>query len=304
MELFSTTIFLRSLRSINLLPYTGGQVQGWFFDALASLDQRMASQIHGENGSSDPRPYTLSPVYKGDRIVYSLKAGDVCWVRITSLTKEVSEFLAGKALPECSKHEKLKVAQIGYAEFDVQPWSRVNQIKDNTGEISYARLKAQASRLNGNGSQIWLDFRSPTSFKHKNEDICDNPNVEKGEIEKDVPLPISEMVFGSYIKRWKSFSKVKLDADLGKFIEENVAVNLFENLSSSRVEFSKKNRNEAATCFSGRVKFVILPNKEKSRFRNDWDDYVCQVHMLALYSFYCGTGNNTTSGLGQTFPDL
>ena len=135
-----------------------------------------------------------------------------------------------------------------------------------------------------------MEFNSPTSFHQK--------GLHSG-FEKDVPLPIPDMIFGNYLNHWLSFSNVDLPVEIGEFIEECLVVNELK-IKSERVQFSYNQAQRATTGFVGQVRFAILGNKEKSRFKANWEHYANIVRMLAFYSFYCGTGHHTTIGLGQT----
>ena len=120
MELLSTVVRLRSRQSVSKCPFAGRHAQAWFLREIGRHDPVLVEQLHDASNEDDKqkmRPYTLSGLYKGPHTVWELSKDDWCWIRITALTKELSDFLYGKVLPEL-----LPVARIGQVEFDVQAW--------------------------------------------------------------------------------------------------------------------------------------------------------------------------------------
>jgi CRISPR-associated endoribonuclease Cas6 len=307
MDLFSTVIHFRPRQNISGLVFSGRQVQAWFLREVGRHDPDLAAQLHfegnqskgdeddseGEEAEQKMRPYTLSALCKGPHPVRDLTKNDWCWVRLTSLTKDLSNFLTISVLPNL-----LEEARIGQAEFDVEPWKKDAYKDPWCGEDTYSNIKSLASRSDEN--RLVLEFTSLTSFKKKSK-FSDTNNVSNKvkRIEKDVPLPIPDMVFGSYLGNWAAFSGEDFPADLGQFIEECLVVNELK-ICSERVRFSHKNPRNAATGFVGQVRFAILGSENEGHFKANWERYASLVRMLALYSFYCGTGQKTTRGLGQT----
>lgn len=291
MDLLSTVVQLRARQNTPRFGYAGRQVQAWFLREVGRDAPGLAELLHdGSNASTDHhhagRPYTLSTVYKGPCVPGALSEGDWCWVRITALTQELSEYLAAKVLPEL-----LPVARIGQVEFDVIRWSRENPGDPRWAFQSYEALEHQA--VESEETRICLKYVSPTTFKERSKD---------SRLEKEVPLPNPDQVFGSYIRQWREYSSIPLPDDIGGFIDECVAVSELMNLQSERVQFSFADANRAATGFTGQVGFKILGSRTRSRFGADWDDYASVVRAMAQYAFFCGTGRRTTLGLGQTRP--
>ncbi|MHC1733405.1 MAG: CRISPR-associated endoribonuclease Cas6 [Bacteroidales bacterium] len=286
MELFSTVIHLRARQTIGRYGFAGRQVQAWFLREVGRHDAELAKQLHEEDTpplAEKFRPYTLSTLYKGPHSPWELFEGDWCWVRITSLTQDLSEFLSEKILPEL-----LPIARIGQVEFDIQRQKAEDLADPRVKTTSYASLMRQA--MSSNETRLTFDFTSPTTFKEK---------LKRSEIEKDIPLPIPDYVFGNYQKHWSEFSGAALPEELGAFIEECLVINEVK-IKSERVQFSYNEPNRAATGFTGQVKYKILGSNHKSRFGKDWEHYSNILRMLAHYSSFCGTGHRTTIGLGQT----
>jgi len=288
MDLLSTIVHFQARQSLPSVPFTGCQVQGWFLREVnrhnPDLSERLHQNKNGSNNKQIVRPYTLSGLFKGQYPVSSLRQGEWYWARITSLTRELTLELTTKILPDL-----LPVAKIGQAEFDVKPWSLDDQKNHLTCVDSYENLSHYS--FENDGKKISLDYISPTSFKRKN----------RSGVEKDIPLPVPEMVFGNYMQSWEECSGVAFPEEMGEFIEEHVALSEMK-VKSERIQTSYKNSNRATTGFVGNVKFIILGGGEKSRFGADWEVYTRIIHMLSFYAYYCGTGHHTTIGLGQTQP--
>lgn len=288
MDLLSTTIRLRARHSAFNLPFSGRQVQAWFLREAARHDSDTAARMHeDEPGHSEsgtlPRPYTVSGLFKGEAVPASLRAGDWCWLRITTLTQELSEWAAGVVLPNL-----LPVARIGAVEFDVQPWKADAEQAPWTSQNTYAGLIRQA--VDSEERYLTMVFASPTSF---------SKSFRQSRVKIDVPLPLPDMVFGSYFNHWRAYSGAELPEQLGEFIAECLLVNNLK-IQSERVQLSPNDARQAVTGFVGQVCYQMVGNPSKSRFGRDWGHYANIVRMLALFSTYCGTGRKTAIGLGQT----
>lgn len=288
MDLLSTIVQLRARQSIPRFGYAGRQVQAWFLREIGRNASSLAEQLHdGIDPSGEThhqRPYTLSTVYKGPGVPRALSEGDWCWVRITSLTQELSQYLF-----ECVLPNLMSVARIGQVEFDVIQWK-----PESTGDprLSFQTYESLAHQAVESGeTRIRLEYTSPTTFKERSK---------SGGIEKEVPLPNPDQVFGGYIRQWREFSRIPLPEDIGEFIDEYLAVGELKNLQTERIQFSYTDPNRAATGFTGQVIFRILGSQSKSRFGEDWADYAAVVRAMAMFSFFCGTGRRTTLGMGQT----
>ena len=299
MELFSTVIHLQARQRNSNFGFSGRQVQAWFLREIRRHDPTFAKKLHDDDmpdqgKKQSLRPYTLSPLYKGPHIAYKLEKDDWCWFRITSLRTDLSDLLSDTVLPNL-----LGVALIHPVEFTVRKWSlevslNPDRKKDSleylqkTWAETYEALQTRAKK--SRESKLEFKFTSTTSFNKKGI---------YSKVDKDVPLPIPSMVFGSYFSRWSAYSGIALPKDIGRFIDECVVINELD-INSHRTELDIKNVNKAATGFTGIVLFTILGDKAGNPYLPKWREYADFVGALARYSFYCGTGRHTTIGLGQT----
>lgn len=285
MDLLSAIIRLRAKQSAQNIGFLGRHVQTWFLREIERHDSDMSRQLHEDSGDAANlsifRPYTLSTLMKGEYPPREVFSGDWCYVRITSLTHRLSEYLFDKVF-----RELLPVNRLGPLEFDVESW------KDGPPETALCRVDNYESLKNEASSyhetRIPLDFSSPTTFSQKN-----NSNIDI-----DYPLPAPDMVFGSYQKRWSTVTDTKIESGFGEFLADYLAITELR-IRSEWVRLSQKDVNQSARGFIGHVCYKILGSRD-SRDRAKWEHYSSIIRKLALYSFYCGTGHHTTIGMGQT----
>lgn len=193
-------------------------------------------------------------------------AGGQGWLRLTSLTWEVSAALLASL---CARPAAIT---LGPAQFrlgavhtqpGVHPWARHDR---------YERLARHWQQAEPS-PWLRLEFATPTVFHSRG---------------LHVPLPIPRLLVESWLTRWNTFSPLKLDENLLGYAEESLAVSRY-TLRTQRAQVG-----EVATGgFVGACDLRVT--------RND-PDRLRQLHLLAAYSFYCGTGHWTTRGLGQTQP--
>ena len=289
-ELLSTIVRFRVQKNYHDFGYLGRQTQAWFLREVRRHDISLSDHLHNVEAGPQAvksllRPYTISTLYKGQHPARELRAGDWVWLRITSLTQPLSEFLTEKVLPEL-----LPEAEFSPITLEVEQWPSGNGGSANTSVTTYAELMRKA--IQSEERNLTLEFLSPTTFRQKN--LLSN-------IEKDVPLPLPDKLFGSYISHWSAFSGAEVPDEYGEFLEECIGIKQL-NIHSERVQFSRDNPRDAANGFLGQTCFTILGNKRKSRFKANWEHYANLTRMFFLFSFYCGSGRKTTRGLGQTAP--
>jgi CRISPR-associated endoribonuclease Cas6 len=140
-------------------------------------------------------------------------------------------------------------------------------------QLITARFADLARRECGD-SGIILEFRTPASFQVNG---------------LHQPLPVPDLVFGSYVARWNAFAphELRIDEAWMDWARAAVAVSRFD-LRSEVMRFPKY---QQIGCV-GKVQYRIT--REPSN---------CEAAMLdclADYAFFCGTGHKTTQGMGQT----
>jgi CRISPR-associated endoribonuclease Cas6 len=265
--LLSSVIYLTP---INKRPYTlnvGRKAHGWFFEHIEKFSPGLATVLHGSNAFTISGLRPQARQYQGDY-----------YLRITSLSSELSDLLITKALKKLPEKISLGAFQFkvdGYAETSSKhPWA---------GQSSFANLSNSQPKIKDR--EVTLEFASPTSFRSNG---------------KDIPLPLPEHVYRSYLNKWNSYVSVPLQIEKSfvHFVKSCVMVNRYELNTSS---WSLPSGGwDAATGFVGEVTFLLLSKSKAKKWQGDWDLFMQHWHMLSNFAFYCGTGHHVTSGMGQT----
>ena len=156
--------------------------------------------------------------------------------------------------------------------FAVAGWTADTEQDGWAGSSSYAELTMQHTLTpRPPGPWINLRFASPTTFRSGGN---------------HVPLPIPALMLGHWLEKWNAFAPLALHPDVRAFAEEQVVVNRYD-LHTEPVQFGPA----TIIGFLGQCSLTV---------KHD-DPYWRRIpHLLAAYSFWCGTGHKTTHGLGQT----
>jgi CRISPR-associated endoribonuclease Cas6 len=200
----------------------------------------------------------------------SFRAGQPCFIRITSIASQLSDVLLTRLLPNLPDRLNIENRQ-----FIVDGFATSGADHPLAGTTEPAKLAARYM-LEGSTppNQITLSFASPTLFHSSGRNVI---------------LPFPAFVFGSYFDRWNANADSPLGADVRRFAEESVEISAFR-MSTDQVQL---NRGSSVTGFTGTCQF---------RAQNHEQSWLRVLHLLAAFSFWCGTGYKTTMGLGQTQP--
>jgi CRISPR-associated endoribonuclease Cas6 len=127
--------------------------------------------------------------------------------------------------------------------------------------------KAPASEV------ITLEFQSPTTFR-------------RGDL--DLPVPLPELVFASYLAKWQTFAPIPLCPTLSEkeFFTRHVGV--------------KEHRIHTIPFHDGRVTIPGFVGQVTFLVKGPSEELVRQINALANFAFYAGTGRKTTHGMGMT----
>lgn len=128
---------------------------------------------------------------------------------------------------------------------------------------------------------IELEFRSPTVFR-SGKDV-------------QVPFPLPSQVFGHYRSRWNAFAPDSLHCSLA-FDELGLRVAGFEGRGEPFVDGHRRGDRVIDVPFLGFVGKVAFEAAGVGADGNArrW------LHALASFGEFCGTGANTTIGMGAT----
>lgn len=267
--LLAAVIRIVPVESTTAPAVLGRAIHGWLLGRLAEVEAALTQSLHE---GSELRPFTVSDLRgtgraHGGRV--SLDPDHVCWIRVTSLTKEMTAALK-RALPTAG--ERL---ELGGAKFAVQATTTDPLESPWAGRATYPELVQRYTLAPEDPPRsVTLRFTSPTLFRSQGH---------------DTPLPQASLVFGSYLQRWNAFANLTLPQEARRYAEECVALGRFR-LRSHLVSFEDAHKG-AHVGYTGQVRFRFLVG----------DTYWTRLmKLLAGYAFWCGTGYRTTVGLGQT----
>jgi CRISPR-associated endoribonuclease Cas6 len=123
--------------------------------------------------------------------------------------------------------------------------------------------------------RLTIDFVTPTVFKRTGD--------------LHMPLPLPEYVFGSLIDRWgRLASATPLHPDMREWIQSHIDIG-YHRIGSERVSFERAGKG-FMIGFTGAVGYRIHSGEQP---------FLSQIHGLAQYARFAGTGAKTTIGLGQ-----
>lgn len=280
--LLSAILFLTSTNSSPILGALGRPAQAWFLNQIMRRRPQLAETLHDDNGV---KPFTVSTLL--DRYGHPHKAGDwlkegqECWLRVTTIGKELSEaFLLNvlKKLPKTLTFYKMDFRIDGYTLNPREhPWA---------GQTTFAEI-AQDSKYAKVPREIRLEFVSPTSF---------------GNNGKDIPIPIPGMLFRSLWQKWNAFcpESMQVDDRWPKFASDCILVNELTAVHTLRWEFAEGTRG-VSTGFMGTVGLSLMPkSKIDEAWKPFWEGADVVMQSLAQYAFYCGIGHHSTFGMGQS----
>lgn len=111
-----------------------------------------------------------------------------------------------------------------------------------------------------------------------------------GHVRKSVVSPSPELYFGSWLNRWNLCCERSMPKEMADIAGGYLALSAF----SGRTEALQLDKGRMFIGFVGDVKFSVLQADDLPR-----EALVC-LQALAEYAEYCGTGVDTSRGMGQT----
>jgi len=270
--LLSAVIHLKALERGALPQYLGPALRAEFLNWIGETDIKVSNELHDGNTL---RPYTVSDLkgtFHAQRGFNLVEAGQTAWFRVTSLHENQTRLLVDNVFPKMEgesislnrvKFKVVKVAEAGH------PWAR---------QATYESLveKYFKTYLSPSDS-LEMEFASPTTFSSDG---------------LHVPLPIPKTVLKSWLNRWNKYSSASLPRAVKELKDARLALSFYA-LSTSPLHYKDTKNNSDITWigFMGRCRFRVLAKDEF---------WLRLCHLLADYSFYCGTGKKTSFGMGQT----
>jgi CRISPR-associated endoribonuclease Cas6 len=202
--LTSLVVTLRPLHAVPRPANLGRSVHALLLRWVQAADPALARALHD---GQPPRPFTCSNLVGGRRMAgtRALDPGQAYWLRLTSLTAELSALLRGTVLDRPPATLELDATPFHVLSVTcdpaVHPWAAYTGYQD----------LAAAHLLGGPvpAPRLALHFATPTTFRSAG---------------KHVPLPLPELVFGSLLDRWQAFAPVAVSADVRRFAAESLSL--------------------------------------------------------------------------------
>ena len=267
-DLLAAVITLEAQAAGELDFFQGRAMHALFLDLTGQADAPRATALHESN---DLKPFTSSNLIglrgpEGSQRAVVQPGAAFRW-RVTAFEPGLAELWLTHILPGLPA-----TLTIGDVPFAVRGWTADAAQDGWAGAGSYAELTMQHTlQPRPPGPWINLRFASPTTFRSGGN---------------HVPLPIPSLMLGHWLEKWNAFAPLALHPDVRSFAEEQVVVNRYD-LHTEPVQFGPA----TIIGFLGQCSLTV---------RHD-DPYWRRIpHLLAAYSFWCGTGHKTTHGLGQT----
>lgn len=236
----------------------GEALHGLFFRILKQYSSELASKIHNQK---EQRPFSLSPPIgncefrRGYAVV---SAGTTLTFGLAFLGEEL---LAGSISAFLSVLQEGQVLSLSRKPIILQ---NLDLCKGSFSTFSKILSNASATPI------ITLEFVTPTSFR-------------KNEIQVVFPGP--ELVFSSLLKRWNTFSEMKIPEEHATYFP-SIKVSSYD-LHTKLVHFSRYK----IIGFKGKVEYELPQDASKGFLR--------EVNALADFASYSGVGAKTAMGMGQ-----
>jgi len=325
--LYSLVIQLFPESDIVLPATLGRHAHAALLGMINQVDAELAQRVHDETGE---KPFTVSPLQgkfervpsrdgdgaeasregggaeasrdgdgaraRGAKGLVRLTAGAEYWLRFTFLTDElyqaVSRFFLEAASP---------TVQLGEGRFVVARVTATGeQASRGAGEIPPSSSLPHLSRWSGHATfgQLWeeaptrerlaMRFYSPTCFR-VTRDVGRSDYVAEPEL---------RLCVQSWLHRWNRFAPENLFLSGERLLDfvEMVGQRRRVNIATKVLDFGAYRQRG----FVGTVEWV-LACPPKMGFDGMQAQFLWkEIHALAAFAFYGGTGYKTTMGLGQS----
>ena len=260
-----SVIFTLKPEKETLLPaWQGRAAHAIFLDWVQKADPLLAKHLHDD---ADNKPFTVSNLMGSHSSRSNLNIHGECYLRFTTFGENLSNVLR-----EIIHHSPpseiflenftLKVKEVAL-DPEHHPWA---------GNSSYQILiNSHLANSEKPPSRIDFIFVSPTTFRSQ---------------DRNFPLPLPGLVFGSLLEKWNAFAPVALNPELKRYAEECLAIARYSLYTRILAVAGGKQ-----VGFLGNCRYIAL---------NHDSYWLRQINLLADFAFYSGTGAKTTMGMGQT----
>lgn len=223
-------------------------------------DEQVARKIHESYGM---KPYTISPIK-----ISEMGEKDIVKFRVTLLIDDLWDVL-NKGVQGVLLHSpNLKIGGTYFL------MNEPHVIKQETyEELFYTNI-----------SNIILRFESPIIFNTGNTRFS---------------TPDPKLVFSNLQKKWNEFAPLRIDEEWSKWASKSIRISRHEPVVQSAKRTRYPHYGDETTGFIGKFEYVFRP-KGRGHTKEENISGWRTANILASYAYYCGVGNETISGFGQT----
>lgn len=260
--IYSVLLNLEAERDAEIASNLGFHIYALFLGLIRSVDEPLAEKLHSGDSL---KPFTVSPLlgeftHRNGGII--VRRDEQCQLRFTALEDEIFARLM-ENLVKFRAHVRLQKAHLRVTDAITSP-----QGSPWAGFASFEGLLEQKKP----DRKISFEFASPTVFRSEGR--------------RNIAFPSPELVFGSLLTKWNSFSEIKIDSNLLDSVKDDVLVSRYK-LETRMLNYRKyQELGFIGTCdyeINGRVSA----------------DTLRQLNAVADFAFFSGVGAKTTMGMGQ-----
>lgn len=290
-KLLSVLVELRATNKCIIYGSLGIPIHGWFFNLIEKYDPVYSKKLHD---NSNEKPFTLSTLIDHEGMPLGpgrkLGAGDKCWIRITTFSQKMSSLIEEKILPSFRKMDScLSLYKMDFQIYDFSTNPYTHPLANQTTFIDIVKNEKYK-----NPKKVFhFNFITPTAFRSGS-----------GLGSLDVPLPIPDLVFNSYIKKWNvncPNEEWHFQKDWAEFLRSSVKIIQIYSLQTMDWKTpAGKQKDRVIPGFTGKISFDLSKRLKLENKSSFWRDNYAVMHALSDFAFYCGTGQHATVGMGQT----
>ncbi len=261
---------------VHLQALASGQVEGGFVRAVHALWHDHLSKSAPDVADSiahqaQVKPFTLTDLM-GPRVDRSgriqVQTGDSAWFRVTSLTPVLSAALMEKWLPGLVGQTKT-LAGVPWA---VLAYSTTRSQHLWAGQDSYESIVARTHDHSPPDDRWELIFGSPTAFHASKQ--------------THLPFPLPGSLVTSWLRRWQTYDDTGRQWTAPPHWRHSLVVSGY-NLHTVPLRQGPKLTIGCLGWYAFRAHHLA-------------PDELSMISALADYAFYCGSGHQTTQGMGLT----
>ena len=285
-SLLSMVLLLRCCQDDPRRRSLGHAAKKLFIDVIKSQDSRLADEMEEAN----QKPYTVSILMNAQSKQFRESRRFVeSWqyiLRFTALTRTIVESL--RSAIESGPLSPGSTVELDYLPFEVEGVAAHpahDPLCDQTdyGSLAYARSYGVIE----SEPKITLEIFSPMTFKKGNSSGDYKQGKPIGKKDLFVPMPYPELLFGSLLDRWNTFSQMPpLPAE-------------WRDVFRNEIVFSRYDLHTNYMGYKGGSTKIGCLGRVTYESPRAGPDMLTVLNLLADFAFYSGAGMMTTMGFGQ-----